>query len=74
MNISCNLGQWAVDKFTELSKIGLSMECFKADYLDFFALKRQNVAIPWPTGNLPLDPGIPGIFLIFPNFLRFPKS
>ena len=50
------------------------MECFKADYLDFFTLRRQDVAIPWPTGNLPLDPGIPGIFLIFPNFLRFPKS
>ena len=63
-----------MDKFTELSKIGLPMECFKADYLDFFALKRQNLAVAWPTGGLPLDPSIPGIFLIFSNFLRFPKS
>ena len=32
------------NKFTKLSKIGFSMECFTADFLQFFTKKRQNFA------------------------------
>ena len=38
-----NLRQKVGDKFTELSKIGFSMGCFTADFLQFFAKKRQNL-------------------------------
>ena len=38
-----NLGHKVGDKFTKLSKLGFSMECFTADFLQFFAKKRQNV-------------------------------
>ena len=34
-----NLGQKVGDKFTKLSKIGFSMECFTADFLQFFTKK-----------------------------------
>ena len=39
-----NLGQKVGDKFTKLSKIRFSMECFTADFLQFFTKKRQNLA------------------------------
>ena len=39
-----NLGQKVGDKFTKLSQIGLSIECFTADFLQFFTKKRQNLA------------------------------
>ena len=32
-----NLGQEVVNKLTKLSKIGFSMESFKADFLKFFS-------------------------------------
>ena len=38
-----NLGQNVGDKFTKLSEIGFSMECFTADFLRFFTEKRQNL-------------------------------
>ena len=31
-----NIGQKVVDKFTKSSKIGFSMECFTAGFLQFF--------------------------------------
>ena len=31
--LPCNLGQKVGEKFTKLSKIGFSMECFTADFL-----------------------------------------
>ena len=45
-----NLGHKVGDKFTKLSKLGFSMECFTADFLQFFAKKRQNVAFGWTVG------------------------
>ena len=38
-----NLGQEVIDKFTKLSNIGFPMECFIADFLQFFTVKRQNL-------------------------------
>ena len=65
-----NLGQKVGDKFTKLSKIGFSMECFAADFLQFFTKKGQNLAFRWMTGYSPSNPSISGIFLKFPNFLK----
>ena len=31
-------------------------ECFTADSMRFFTLKRQNLALPWTAGYLPYDP------------------
>ena len=31
--LPCNLGQKVGEKFTKLSKVGFSMECFTADFL-----------------------------------------
>ena len=67
---SWNLGQKVGDKFTKLSKIGFSMECFTDDFLQFFNKKRQNLAFGWTAGYLPSKASISGIFLKFPNFLR----
>ena len=66
---TCNLGQKVGDKFTELSKIGFSMEYFTADLLQFFTKKHQNLAFRWTTGYSPSNPSISGIFLKFPNFV-----
>ena len=65
-----NLGQKVGDKFTKLSKIGFSMECFTADLLQFFTKKRQNLAFGWNAGYSPPNPSISGILLKFPHFLR----
>ena len=66
-----NLGQKVEDKFTKLSKIDFSIECFTADFfLRFFTKKRQNLAFGWTVGYLPSNPSISGIFLKFPNVLR----
>ena len=35
------------DKFTNLSKIGFSMECFTADFLKIFTKKHQKLAFGW---------------------------
>ena len=40
---SYNLGQKVGDKFAKLGKIDFSMECFTADFLQFFNKKRQNL-------------------------------
>ena len=45
---SYNLGQKVGDKFTKLSKIGFSMECFTADF--------QNLAFGWTPGYSPSNP------------------
>ena len=65
-----NLGQKVGDKLMKLSKIGLSMECFTADVLQFFTEKRQNLAFGWTAEYLPSNPRNPGIFLKFTYFLR----
>ena len=46
------------------------MECFTADFLQFFTKKCQNLALDLTAGYLPSNPSISGIFLKFPNFLR----
>ena len=65
-----NLGQKVVDKFTKLSKIGVSVECFTADFLRYFTEKYYILPFVWTAGYLPSNPNIYGIFLKFPNFLR----
>ena len=47
------------------------MECFTADFLQFFTKKRQKLAFEWTAGYSPSNPSISGIFLKFPNYLRF---
>ena len=71
-----NLGLKVENKFTKLSNIGLSMESFTADFLQFFVEKHQNMAFGWPAGYSPSNRGISGIFLKFPNFRKIlsPKS
>ena len=44
-----SLGKKVVDKFTKLCKIGFSMECFQADFLEFFT---KNVKF-WLLGGQP---------------------
>ena len=65
-----NLGQKIGDKFTKLSKIGFSMECITAEFLQFFSKIHQILAFGWTPGFSPSNPSISGIFLKFPNFLR----
>ena len=67
LELNYNLGQKVGDKFTKLSKIGFSMECFTADFLPFFTRKRENLALGWTAGYLPLNPSVSGIFLKFPE-------
>ena len=62
---SCNLEQKAGEKSMRLSKIGFSMECFTAYFLQFFTKKRQKLAFGWTAGHLPSNPSISGIFLKF---------
>ena len=64
-----NPGQKVGDTFTKLSKIGFFMECFTADFLQFFNKKRQNLTFGWTAGYSLLNPNISGIFLKLPNFL-----
>ena len=64
---TCNLGQGVGDKLTKLSKIGFSMECFTADFLQFFNKKRQNLAFGWMAGYSESNPSISGIFLKSPK-------
>ena len=47
MVTSHNLGQRVVDKFTKLSQISISVECFTAVFLQFFTGKRQNLVFEW---------------------------
>ena len=68
--IMYNRGQKVGDKFVKLSKIGFSMECFTADFLQFFTKKHQNLALGWTAGYSPSNLSISEIFLKFPNFLR----
>ena len=42
---SYNLVPKVADKFTKLSKIGFSMDCFTADFLRLFTEKCQNLAL-----------------------------
>ena len=46
-NVRYNLRQKVGDKFTKLSKIGFSMDCFTADFWGFF---NENVRI-WLSGG-----------------------
>ena len=61
----CNLGQKGGDKFIKLCKIGFSMECLTADFLQFFTKNRQNLVLGWANGNSPSNPSILGDFLKF---------
>ena len=65
-----NLGKGVRDEFTNLSKIGFSIESFTADFLRFFTKKRQKVALGCAAGYSPSNPSISGIFFKFPNFLN----
>ena len=65
-----NLRQKVKDKLTKLSKKGFSMECFTADFLQFFSKKYQNLTFGWTSGYSPSNPSISRIFGKFPNFLR----
>ena len=47
--MSDNLGPKVGDKFKKLSKIGFSMECFTADFLQFFLPKNVKISI-WVDG------------------------
>ena len=64
------LGHKARDKFTNLRKIGFTMECFTADFLQSFNKKHQQLAFEWTAGYLPSNPSISGIFFKFFNFIR----
>ena len=55
-----NLGQGVGDKFTKLSKIGLSMECFTADFWRFLGVKCQNLGFRWAAGYSPTNPCMSG--------------
>ena len=66
----CNLGQGVGDQSTKLSKLDFSLECFTADFLQFFTKNRQNLALRWAAGCSPSNPGISRFFLKLPNFLR----
>ena len=65
-----NLGQKVGGKFTNLSKIGFSMECFTADFLIIFTEKNQRLAFGLKADYSPSNSSISGIFLKFSNFLR----
>ena len=41
--MNCNLRQKVGDKFTKLNKIGFYMECFRADFLQFFNQKASKL-------------------------------
>ena len=47
-----NLGQKVEDKLMKLSKKGSSMECFTADFLQFFTKKYQNLFFGWTAGYI----------------------
>ena len=55
-NVFYSLEQKVRDKFTKLSKIGFSMECFTVDILQFLNKKRQNFTFGWTAGYSPLNP------------------
>ena len=50
------------------------MECFTADFLQFFDKERQKLIFEWAAGYSPLTPSISGIFLKFFNLLRLANS
>ena len=62
-----NLGEKVGDKFTKLSKLSFSMECFTADFLQFFTKERQNFVFSRTAGDSPSNQafrGFSGNFLI----------
>ena len=59
-----NIGQKVGDKRTKLTEIGFAMECFTADFSQFFTKKRQDLAFEWMVGYSPSNPSISGIFVI----------
>ena len=67
---SYNLKQGIGDKFMKLNKISFHIECFTADFLQFFTEKHQNLA-SWRTAVYSsLNPNITGTFKNFSNFIR----
>ena len=59
-----NLGKGVTDKFTNLSKIGFSIECFTADFLPFFTKKRQKVVLGCTCHQIQAFPEFSSNFLI----------
>ena len=57
-------------QFTKLSKIGLCMEYFTAEFLQLFNKKRENLTFGWTAGYSPLNSNISWILLKLTNFLR----
>ena len=49
------------------------MECFKADFFQFFTKKRQNFAIGWTAGYSPSNPSnfMDVLEIYFPKVLSF---
>ena len=70
MSETCSLGQKVEDKLRKLNKIRFPIEWFKADFLQFFTKKSQNLAFGWMTGYSPSNPSISRILWKFRNFLR----
>ena len=65
-----SLGQKVLCKFTKLSKIGFSMECFTAGFLQFFISKHQNLVLGLQAEYSSPNSSLSGILLKFPNLLR----
>ena len=64
------LGQKGREKFTKLSEMGFSMECFTAYFLQFLTKPRQNLTFGWTTGYSLSNPRTSEIFLKFSNILK----
>ena len=65
-----NLGQKVGDKFTKLSKISFSVECFTADFFQPFTKTHQNLTFGGTAGYCPSNPSISRTYFKFPNFQR----
>ena len=46
------------------------MECFTADFFQFFNKERQNFTFGWTAAYSAFNPNISAIFLKLPNFVR----
>ena len=58
------------DKFTKISKLGLSMGRLIGEFLLIYWLRCQNVSFGWPTTNWSLISVTSEVFLKFSNVLR----
>ena len=67
-----NLESWikGCRQIQEIKRIGFSVECFRADFLQFYTKKRSALGFGWLAGYSLSNPSISRIFLKFPYFLR----